>query len=100
MDLGATVVADEQPLEVVQPGEGALNDPAHAPEPGAVSCLAVGDEGSDAPFADEAAVRVVVVAAIGDEGSGAEAGPADGAAHGRHLVGVRYSHCLFVVRTQ
>jgi hypothetical protein len=45
-------------------------------------------------------VRVVVVAAIGDEGSGAEAGPADGAAHGRHLVGVRYSHCLFVVRTQ
>ena len=67
MDLGATVVADEQPLEVVQPGEGALNDPAHAPEPGAVSCLAVGDEGSDAPFADEAAVRVVVVAAIGDE---------------------------------
>jgi len=100
VDLGATVVADEQPLEVVQPGEGALNDPAHAPEPGAVSCLAMGDEGSDAPFADEAAVRVVVVAAIGDEGSGAEAGPADGAAHGRHLVGVRYSHCLFVVRTQ
>jgi hypothetical protein len=31
-------------------------------------------------------VGVVVVAAIGDERIGAEAGPADDAAHGRHLV--------------
>jgi hypothetical protein len=28
VDLGATVVADEQPFEVVQPGEGAFDDPA------------------------------------------------------------------------
>ncbi len=28
VDLGAAVVADEQPFEVVQPGEGALDDPA------------------------------------------------------------------------
>jgi hypothetical protein len=33
MDLGAAVVANKQPLEVVQPGEGALDNPASAPRP-------------------------------------------------------------------
>jgi len=28
VDLGAAVVANEQPLEMVQPGEGALDNPA------------------------------------------------------------------------
>ncbi len=51
MDLGAAVVADEQPLEVVQPGEGALDHPAHAPEAGAVLSLAVGDLGPDPALA-------------------------------------------------
>jgi hypothetical protein len=36
VDLGASVVADEQPLELVQPGEGALDDPAVAAEPRSV----------------------------------------------------------------
>jgi hypothetical protein len=31
MDLVAAVVADEEPLEVVQPGVGALDDPAVLP---------------------------------------------------------------------
>ncbi len=43
MDLDATVVADEQPLQLVQPGEGAFDDPAHTAEPGAVSGLAARD---------------------------------------------------------
>ena len=33
VDLVAAVVADEQALEVMQPGEGALDDPADAPQP-------------------------------------------------------------------
>ena len=45
MDLGAAVVADEQPFELVQPGEGALDDPAVAAEPGAVLGLAARDLG-------------------------------------------------------
>lgn len=40
MDLGAAVVADEQLFELVQPGEGALDDPAVAAEAGAVLGLA------------------------------------------------------------
>ena len=43
MDLVAAVVADEQALEVMQPGEGALDDPADAPQPGAVLCPTAGD---------------------------------------------------------
>jgi hypothetical protein len=33
VDLGATVVADEQPLEVMEPGERALDDPPDTTEP-------------------------------------------------------------------
>ena len=47
MDLVAAVVADEQAFEVVQPGEGALDDPAVAAEPGAVLGLAASDHGLD-----------------------------------------------------
>ncbi len=86
MDLGPTVVADEQALEVVQPGEGALDHPAGTAEPRAVLGLAAGDHGRDASLADEAAVGVVVVAAISKDGVGAKAGSTDGAAHGRDLV--------------
>ena len=62
MDLGSTVVADEEPLEGVEPGEGALDDPADAAEPGAMFGLAAGDHGLDSARFDEPAVFVVVVA--------------------------------------
>jgi len=86
VDLGAAVEANEQALEVVEVGKGALDDPAHAPEPGAVTRLAASDKRLHAPGANEAAVLVVVVAAIGDDCVGAATRPADEAAHGRHLV--------------
>jgi hypothetical protein len=35
VDVGAAFVSDEQALEVVQPGEGALDDPSGTPEAGA-----------------------------------------------------------------
>ena len=84
VDLVPAVVADEQSLEVVQPGEGALDDPAVAAEPGAVLGLAAGDLGLDPALAEEPAVLVVVVAAVGGERVGPTAWPADHAAHGRH----------------
>jgi len=52
----SAVVADEQPFEVVQPGEGALDDPADGAEPRAVLALAARDHGFDAPLADEPAI--------------------------------------------
>ena len=47
MDLVATVGAEEQPATVVQPGEGALDDPTFAAEPGAVPALPARDRRLD-----------------------------------------------------
>ena len=51
VDLVLAVVADEQPLEVMEPGEGALDDPAGSAEAGAVLSLAPGDLRFDAASA-------------------------------------------------
>src|SRR3954462_11541140 len=70
----------------MEPGEGALDDPAHLAEARAVLCLAACDHGLDAALAHESAVLVVVVAAVSDHAVGAPPGSADGAADGRHFV--------------
>jgi len=51
VDLGAAVVADEQSFEVMEPGEGAFDDPADAAEPGAMPGLSACDLGRDAALA-------------------------------------------------
>ncbi len=89
MDFVAAVVADEQPFEVVQPGEGALNDPAGATQAGAVLGLAASDLGCDATPAELAPVLVVVVASIGRDTVGPPSRPTDLAAHGRDPVDER-----------
>ncbi len=86
VDVVATFVADEQSFEVVQPGEGALDDPAVAAEAGAVFAFAAGDLRRDAAASELAAVAVGVVAAVGGQPLGPSARPADLAAHGRHRV--------------
>ena len=69
MDVVAAVGADQEAAAVVQPGEGAFDDPAVAAEPGAVVGLAARDDRLHAALPDEAAVLVVVVAAVGDQRS-------------------------------
>jgi hypothetical protein len=86
VDLVLSVVADEQPLEVVKPGEGAFDDPAHPAEPRAVFAIAARDHGCDPALADEAAVFVVVVASVGDELVGSAARTTGGAFDRRHPV--------------
>ena len=66
MHLGAAFVADEQPLELVEVGEGALDDPAERAEPGAVFALRRAITGLMPRCAEQPAVLVVVVAAVGD----------------------------------
>ena len=68
--VGAAFVTDEQSFELVQVRKGAFYDPADDAEPGAVFGLAVSDHGFDAQLADEAAVLVVVVAAVADHDVG------------------------------
>ena len=67
MDLGAAVVADEQAFELVQPGEGALDDPAIAAQAGAVAGLAASDLGSDPAFAQLAPLRPMVIGPVGGD---------------------------------
>ena len=65
VDLGAAVVADEQSFHPVEPGEGALDDPAIAAQAGAVPGLAARDLWLDSTLAELAAMVVRVVGAVG-----------------------------------
>ena len=86
MGLVASVGSQEQAAAVVQPGEGALDDPAVAAEPGAVLGQAASDQRLDAPLANELPVAVVVVAAVGDQRSRSPPRSPDTAAHRRNAV--------------
>jgi hypothetical protein len=86
VDLVAAVVADEQPFELVEPGEGALDDPAVAAKSGAVAGVAAGDLRGDPALAELAAVFVVVVAAVGVDPFGTAARATAAAAYRRHRV--------------
>ena len=85
MDVVAAVGADEEAAAVVEPGEGAFDDPAVTAEPCAVLGLAAGDHGSDPSLPDKAAVLVLVVAAIGERLEPSP-WPVDPAADSRHPV--------------
>ena len=86
MDVVAAIGADEESAAVVEPGEGALHDPAVTSEPGAVLGLAACDHRFDAALPDEAAVLVVVVTAVGDQRPRSASWPTDPATDRRHAV--------------
>ena len=76
MDVGASFVADEQPLELMQVREGALDDPAVAAEARAVLGPSASDHRLDAALTDEPPVLVVVVGTVGDHAVGPPPRPA------------------------
>ena len=80
MDVVAAVGADEESAAVVQPCEGAFDDPAVSAEAGAVFDLAASDDRLDSAFPDEPRVLVVVVAAVGVQRPRPAPRPADAAA--------------------
>src|SRR5207247_3982162 len=87
--FGAPFVADQQPLEMMEPGEGALDHPAGAAESRAVLGLAASDLGGDAAPAQLAPVLVVVVAAIGGDPLRPAARTPDLAPYRRHPLDER-----------
>ena len=64
MEVGATLPADPQPAELMQPGDSALYRPPLATQPRAVQDATAGDQRTDATPADQAAILVVVIAPI------------------------------------
>jgi hypothetical protein len=81
VDVGGAVVADEQTPALVEPGEGAFDDPAIVSEAGAVLGLAPGDHGFDPSLPELPSVTGVVVATVGDDPVGATSRSTDAAAH-------------------
>jgi hypothetical protein len=74
VDVGVLLIAGAQPLEGVQPGEAAFDDPALSAQAGAVGNAAAGDPRSDAAGAELVSVLVVVIAAVGEQLPRAPAG--------------------------
>ena len=86
MDVVSAVGADQEAAAVVEPGEGAFDDPTVAAECRAVLGLASRDHRLDATLPEQAAVLVVVVATVGEQGLWSSAWPADTAADGWYPV--------------
>ncbi len=67
MEVGAYLVAGPESFELVEPGGGPLDDPACLAQPVAVRDASAGGLGCDAAGSEDAAVLVVVVAAVGEQ---------------------------------
>ena len=67
MQIGSALVTGAQALEGVQPGKAAFDDPAGAPEAGAVGDAASCNPRGDTSRAQLPPVLVVVVATIGEQ---------------------------------
>jgi len=86
VDVVVAIGAQEQSTAVVEPSEGAFDNPALAAETRAVPGLAACDQRRDPALADESTVLVVVVAAVSKQRARTPARPARTAAHGRDPV--------------
>jgi hypothetical protein len=86
VDVVAAVGANQEAAAVVEPGEGALDDPTVTAETGAGLGSAACDDRLDAALPDEPAVLVVVVAAVGDKRQRSASRSADAATDRRHAV--------------
>ena len=67
MNISSSFGADTESPEAFQPGEGAFDRPADFAQAGTVLDAAASDDRRDAACANETAVLVVVVAAVGVE---------------------------------
>jgi hypothetical protein len=76
VEVGSYLVAGPQAFELVEPGEGSLDDPPGLAQAGPVGGALASDLRSDATSAEEASVLVVVVAAVGEQPPWSVTGPA------------------------
>jgi hypothetical protein len=65
VDVVASLPAEAQTAEAVQPGDGAFDDPAEDAQARALRSSSLGDRGPDAALPQESSEFVVVVAAVG-----------------------------------
>jgi hypothetical protein len=65
--VGAAFVTGAEACDSVAPGQAAFDDPADLAQPGAMRYAAAGEAWGEAAFAEQAAVFVEVVAAVGEQ---------------------------------
>src|SRR5215208_7044691 len=73
MEVGVPFVADGEASAAVEPGDGALDDPAMTPELRAGLDALAGDAAEDAPASEVGAAPSAVVRLVGVELAGAHA---------------------------
>lgn len=66
MDVGSSFVAEPEAAVLVEPGQGAFDDPAMAAEAGAVPGALVGDDRADPVLVQPRLDRLGVVAAVAE----------------------------------
>ena len=76
VDVGASFVADAESSVLVEPGDGALDDPALAAEAGAARGAPGRDERGDAALEQLCVGGFVFVAAVAEQGFGPAGRPA------------------------
>lgn len=81
MEFGAAFPADGESFELVEQGEGLLDDVAELAHALDVRCALAGDDGQDPAFAQFIAVGVGVVALVPEQCLGTSAGAAGAARH-------------------
>jgi hypothetical protein len=86
VDLGATLIAQAESAELVEPGERALDDPAHGAEARTVVGTSAREDGADVAGAQCLAVRLRVVTSISVHGLRTLARMSGLPAHGRHRI--------------
>ena len=89
MDVGAAFVADPQSAMLVQPGDGAFDDPTLLAETRAVLGTLLGDQRPYLSPPQVVARGLPLVAAVADDAGGAPFRPAAFAAHGRDRLDER-----------
>ena len=86
MDLGRAFIAHAEPPELMQPGDGPLNDPARGTEPAAVRRSPLGEQGPNPALPQPHPMRFGVIRPVALDHRGARPGTAPAALHGRNPV--------------
>ena len=89
MDAGASLIADVEASESMQPGQRAFDDPARLPEAAAVRSPALRQLGPNPPSVQLVTMGLGIVAAVALDTRGLMAGPAGPAAQDRKRIDQR-----------
>lgn len=93
MQVGSYLGTCSKALELVQPSEGALDDPADLAEPGAMYGTSAGDHRCDPLPAKQVSVLVVVVSSVGEQPAGSIPRPTTTASNARDRLDERHHLC-------